>query len=204
MVQIMAWYRIGDKPLPETLMVKFCITHHTLSPIISHWIKPIHTTMKRTCMPFEEIFVNDCNSICSHWQKFCQNYIPISIIRKWRLRNVRNVICKYESCLVCNEQGTLLDEMCPRLPIHRYKFIGPWEIWIKFEINIFQANHSDWWLKYLLWSCPQEWDECHWNVLMISQHRFRWWLGDVRQQAITWAKIDRDFFFIWCHKATMS
>ena len=126
--------------------------------------------------------------------KILSIYIPISIIRKWRLRNVRNVICKYESCLVCNEQGTLLDEMCPRLPIHRYKFIGPWEIWIKFEINIFQANHSDWWLKYLLWSCPQEWDECHWNVLMISQHRFRWWLGDVRQQAITWANVDRDFF----------
>ena len=27
---------------------------------------------------------------------------------------------------------------------------------------------------------------------MISQHWFRWWLGAVRQQAITWANVDPD------------
>ena len=27
---------------------------------------------------------------------------------------------------------------------------------------------------------------------MISQHWFRWWLGAVRQQAITWASVDAD------------
>ena len=27
---------------------------------------------------------------------------------------------------------------------------------------------------------------------MISQHWFRWWLGAVRQQAITWAHVDPD------------
>ena len=32
--------------------------------------------------------------------------------------------------------------------------------------------------------------ECHCTLLMISQHRFRWWLGAVRQQAITWANVD--------------
>ena len=34
--------------------------------------------------------------------------------------------------------------------------------------------------------------ECLWTSLMISQHWFRWWLGAVRQQAITWANVDRD------------
>ena len=29
-------------------------------------------------------------------------------------------------------------------------------------------------------------DECHWTLVMISQYRFRQWLGAVRQQAITW------------------
>ena len=41
-------------------------------------------------------------------------------------------------------------------------------------------------------------DECHWTVLMISQHWFRWswwWLGVIRQQAITWANVDPDL----CH-----
>ena len=33
-------------------------------------------------------------------------------------------------------------------------------------------------------------DECHRTLLMISQHWFRWWLGAVRQQAITWANVD--------------
>ena len=32
--------------------------------------------------------------------------------------------------------------------------------------------------------------KCHWTSLMISQHWFRWWLGAVRQQAITWANVD--------------
>ena len=35
-------------------------------------------------------------------------------------------------------------------------------------------------------------DECNWILLMISQHWFRYWLGAVRQQAITWANVDPD------------
>ena len=35
-------------------------------------------------------------------------------------------------------------------------------------------------------------DESHWTLLMISQHWFRWWLGAVRQQAITWVNVDPD------------
>ena len=33
----------------------------------------------------------------------------------------------------------------------------------------------------------------HWTSLMVSQHWFRWWIGAVRQQAITWANVDPDF-----------
>ena len=33
-------------------------------------------------------------------------------------------------------------------------------------------------------------DECHRTLLMISQQWFRWWLGAVRQQAITWSNVD--------------
>ena len=38
-------------------------------------------------------------------------------------------------------------------------------------------------------------DECHWTLLTISQHWFRWWLGAVRQQAITWANVDLDLYY---------
>ena len=34
--------------------------------------------------------------------------------------------------------------------------------------------------------------ECHWDLLMMSQHWFRYWLGAVRQQAITWINVDPD------------
>ena len=37
--------------------------------------------------------------------------------------------------------------------------------------------------------------ECRWAPLIISQHWFRWWLGAIRQQAITWADIDPEL----CH-----
>ena len=35
-------------------------------------------------------------------------------------------------------------------------------------------------------------DEYRWTFLMVSQYWFRWWLGAVRQQAITWANVDPD------------
>ena len=38
-------------------------------------------------------------------------------------------------------------------------------------------------------------DECHWTLLMTSQHWVRQWLGAVRHQAITWANVDPDL----CH-----
>ena len=43
-------------------------------------------------------------------------------------------------------------------------------------------------------------DECHKTLLMISQHWFRWWLGAVRQQAITWANVDPD---LCCQMASL-
>ena len=32
--------------------------------------------------------------------------------------------------------------------------------------------------------------ECHSTPLMISQHWFRWWLGAIKQQSVTWANVD--------------
>ena len=43
--------------------------------------------------------------------------------------------------------------------------------------------------------------ECHRTHLMISQHWFRWWLGAIRQQAITLANVDLD---LCCHRATLA
>ena len=31
---------------------------------------------------------------------------------------------------------------------------GPWEVWMKFYIYNFQTDFSDWWLRHLLWNCP--------------------------------------------------
>ena len=35
-------------------------------------------------------------------------------------------------------------------------------------------------------------DECNITLLIISQHWFRYWLGAVRQQAITWVNVEPD------------
>ena len=35
-------------------------------------------------------------------------------------------------------------------------------------------------------------DKRHWTLQMISQQWFRYWLGAVRLQAITWANVDPD------------
>ena len=63
--------------------------------------------------------------------------------------------------------------------------IGPWEIWQKCKkknvickLSIQKSN-----LKLLS-------GECHWTSLMRSQLFFRWWLGAVKQPAITWANVD--------------
>ena len=40
------------------------------------------------------------------------------------------------------------------------------------------------------------WGECYQTLLIKSQHWFRWWLGAVRQQAITVLKINP---FLCCH-----
>ena len=37
--------------------------------------------------------------------------------------------------------------------------------------------------------------ECQWTLLMVNQYWFRYWLGAVRHQAITWANVDPDL----CH-----
>ena len=44
-------------------------------------------------------------------------------------------------------------------------------------------------------------DECHSTLRMISEHWFRWWLGAVRQQAMTWTSVDQD---LQRHMASLS
>ena len=39
---------------------------------------------------------------------------------------------------------------------------------------------------------PSDGHHHHWTSVMISQHWFRWWLGAVRQQAITGTNVDLD------------
>ena len=43
--------------------------------------------------------------------------------------------------------------------------------------------------------------ECHRNSLMRRQHWLRWWLGAIRQLAITWANVDQD---ICCHMVVIA
>ena len=44
-------------------------------------------------------------------------------------------------------------------------------------------------------------DEHHWTLVMISQQWFRYWLGAVRQQAITWTNLDLN---PCCHRTSLS
>ena len=37
-------------------------------------------------------------------------------------------------------------------------------------------------------------NECHWTLLMISQHWFRKWLGAVQHQVITSDNVDPDLY----------
>ena len=43
-------------------------------------------------------------------------------------------------------------------------------------------------------------NECYRTLEMISQHWSRWWLGAIRQQAITWANADSE---LCCHIASL-
>ena len=63
----------------------------------------------------------------------------------------------------------------------------------RFELNFWQVIFKlilviDGWSEVSLVNLPS--DECHWTLLMISQHWFRKWLGAIRQQATTWAIVD--------------
>ena len=40
------------------------------------------------------------------------------------------------------------------------------------------------------------WGDCHWTSLIRSQHWFRWWLGAIRQWAITYTNVDT----VVCHR----
>ena len=54
---------------------------------------------------------------------------------------------------------------------------------MQFSILFYWLASSD-----LLMIMPS--NKWHRTLLMINQHWFRWWLGAVRQQAITWANVD--------------
>ena len=59
------------------------------------------------------------------------------------------------------------------------------------------------WIDILSYSCEilvKFSGECHRTPVMINQHRFRYWLGAVRQQAITWTTVDPDLCH---HKASL-
>ena len=42
-------------------------------------------------------------------------------------------------------------------------------------------------------------DEYHKTASIISQHSFRYWLGVISQQAITWTNVDQVYDDIWRH-----
>ena len=83
------------------------------------------------------------------------------------------------------------------------KYWGWHELCCHYWLNHWLLGDLDATLKILFssllyWLVPSELllikssDEWYRNLLMISQHWFRYWLGAVRQQAITWANVDPD------------
>ena len=70
-------------------------------------------------------------------------------------------------------------------------FNGILKVW--FSNSLYRIFAWAWNVKLLA-------DECHRTSLMRSQYRFRWWLGAVRQQAITWANVDP---YLRCHMALL-
>ena len=63
----------------------------------------------------------------------------------------------------------------------------------RFERRFIKANWS-WfsWLMAAVSVVKLPLDKRQWSVLTISQRWFRYWLGAIRQQAITWANVDQD------------
>ena len=82
----------------------------------------------------------------------------------------------------------------PCIKVHFNSFIsGGCDIGYKdvtFKLILQIDIKSIYWEIALMWM-PQ-------NLLLISHHWFRFWLGAVKQQAITWANVDPDLF-LWCH-----
>ena len=58
------------------------------------------------------------------------------------------------------------------------------------ESSNFQRHAMD---RYPRLFVKLPWGKCYKKWLMIRQHWFRWWLGVVRQQDITWFNVDADF-----------
>ena len=65
--------------------------------------------------------------------------------------------------------------------------INPWEMWYQFISENVYFRHSlikDLAYDQLFWNCSRV---NSWQDVMVSQHLFRLWSGDIRQQPIVWA-----------------
>ena len=111
-----------------------------------------------------------CN-VAAKWLPFCLGLIVLSY----------SVIMVWQQSLHIRNMHTR------RLLHNRVKFLET--EWVFTGILWFRHPHKIV-AEISLMKLPS--DECHWTLLMISQHWFRQWLGAVRQQALTWTNVDSD------------
>ena len=105
-----------------------------------------------------------------------------------------NVLSSQDIDSVCQEYSSLSTRrvyhirfMFPILEIEVNLFL--WPTFCVYHVSGFGAKRNHLMQLLLNSLAPGEYSK---TSLMISQDWFRWWLGAVKQQAITWANVDTD------------
>ena len=111
-------------------------------------------------------------------------------------------LCYIWGWLIVISHWGLLWKSMHTLKLDRPYLIGTWEILINTRGNNFETNFSNWWLKYLLWKCPQ--------VIVTGPH---WWYINIGSgnglvpsgtKPLPEPMLTQFYVGIWCHEVTMS
>ena len=122
------------------------------------------------------IFIVQCGYFCLSWKQISTTCV---VFQYWKMIWNANIFSCFKKKKKKNSI-TSLDSLPPGRCGHDIKSV---------IFKLIKGRYRGYFLKL-------DSAGCHKPPLMINQHWFRWWLGAIRQQAITWAIVDQD---LWHH-----
>ena len=122
----------------------------------------------------------------NHYENYSPKMVPTNPTGSWTTVDFF-LMKQVHECIIINSLGSgICDSDLTHWPL------GDLDVILKIRFSILFSWLVSWDFCMIMPS-----NECHRILLMISQHSFRWWLGAVRQQAITWAKLTKICVVIW-------